>query len=214
MIFWNGGGGVPKPVFEPGFETIFSLLKPFFHPENNTIDVLEKIALRKKPESPDSDVSDAENSVSGENLGDTGEQLKLDFKGLRTTSTNKTNASLMNSDFNTQDVKISAMQSKINELETQLTSIRNSANPVSNPLSNPLSAYQIPSNQFSSKPPLPNYQIPDTNSKFLPMDLSNSPYLRVEQQMNEKKAIYNNYRVVLQKCHGNGPKRLKMARNG
>ena len=118
----------------------------------------------------------------------------------------------MNSDFNTQDVKISAMQSKINELETQLTSIRNSANPLSNQLSNP--AYQIPSNQFSSKPPLPNYQIPDTNSKFLPMDLSNSPYLRVEQQMNEKKAIYNNYKVVLQKIQGNGRKRLKMARNG
>jgi len=162
---------------------------------NNTIDVLEKIAVRKTVESPDSDVSDAENSVSGENLGDTGEQLKLDFKGLRTTSTNKTNHSLVNSDFNTQDVKISMMQSKIDELETQLTSIRNSANPLSaNPLSShPLSAHPLSAHPLSSKPPLPNFQIPDTNSKFLPMDLSNSPYLKVEQQMNEKKAIYNNY---------------------
>ena len=75
----------------------------------------------------------------------------------------------------TQEIKLSAMQEKISDLENQLNSLKSGA-----------------------KPPLPNYQIPDSNSKFLQMDLSNSPYFKVEQQMAEKKFLYNN--VYSQPC--------------
>jgi len=149
-----------------------------FYEESNTIDMLEKIGGKQEiEETPNSDAN-SNQSVSSEKLEkleDTGEQLKLDLKGLRTTSTNKTKNSFITSGQNSQELKMSAMQAKIDSLENQLNSMQNQ------------------NQQFSSKPPLPRYSINDTNSKFLQQDLSNSPYLKVEQQMNEKKIIYNNY---------------------
>ena len=140
--------------------------------------MLEKIGNKQEiEETPNSDAN-SNQSVSSEKiekLEDTGEQLKLDLKGLRTTSTNKTKNSFVNSGLNSQELKMSAMQAKIDNLENQLNSM------------------QTQNQQFSSKPPLPRYSINDTNSKFLQQNLSNSPYLKVEQQMNEKKFIYNNY---------------------